>query len=95
MFVAVVLFVQVITTYGFVAKSGDDGVTYIDFSTYTSYVYHYYDSSAVGIPTFGGVFFGIVAYALTKTLTIWGASIIILALLAWTVFAIGDFFYSY
>lgn len=95
MFVAVVLFVQVITTYGFVAIKGDDGVTYIDFATYTGYVYHYYGSSAVGIPTFGGVFFGVVAYALTKTVTIWGASIIILALLAWTTFAIGDFFYSY
>ncbi len=95
MFVAVVLFVQIITTYGFVAKKGDSGVTYIDFSTYTSYVYHYYDSSAVGIPTFGGLFFGIIAYALTKALTIWGASILILGLLAWTVFAIGDFFYSY
>ncbi|MCX4287417.1 MAG: hypothetical protein OSJ68_09080, partial [Clostridia bacterium] len=57
MFVAIVLFVHILTT------------TYIpkNFKEYIGLVYHYYDDLQ-GLPTFGGVVFGILAFALEKVL---------------------------
>ncbi len=84
MFVAIVLFVHILTT------------TYIpkNFKEYIGLVYHYYDDLQ-GLPTFGGVVFGILAFALEKVLTIYGAMVVVVALLGWTVYVCGDFFYSY
>ncbi|MCM1195356.1 MAG: DNA translocase FtsK, partial [Firmicutes bacterium] len=84
MFVAIVLFVHILTT------------TYLpdNFATHMNLVYHYYDDQ-MGIPTFGGVVFGIVAYGLVRGLTVYGASIVVVALLAWTVYVVADFFYKY
>lgn len=84
MFVAVVLLVHMLTT------------TYLpkDFNSHMSYIYHYYDSD-LSVPSFGGVVFGLFAWCLKYALTIWGAAIVIVALLAWTVYVAGDFFYKY
>ncbi len=80
MFVAIVLFVHILTT------------TYIpkNFKEYIGLVYHYYDDLQ-GLPTFGGVVFGILAFALEKVLTIYGAMVVVVALLGWTVYVCGDF----
>lgn len=84
MFVAIVLFVHTLTT------------TYLpqDFSQHMSLIYHYYDGQ-MGVPTFGGVVFGIVAYALKRAITIYGAMVLIVGLLGWTVYVCADFFYKY
>lgn len=84
MFVAIVVLVHMLTT------------TYLpsEFKPHMSYIYHYYDSD-LGVPSFGGVVFGLLAWCLTYPLTIWGASIVLIALLAWTVYVAGDFFYKY
>ncbi|MCH5156888.1 MAG: hypothetical protein J1G02_03305 [Clostridiales bacterium] len=90
MFLAVVLFVHLLTT------------TYLPLeyynkttgSGYVQLVYHYYDSQ-LGVPTFGGVVFGSIAYALQRVLTIYGAMILVVALLGWTIYMAGDFFYSF
>lgn len=87
-FVAVVLLVHMIPTFFF-------GITKGSYSEYVSYVYHYYDTPLTGIPTFGGVVFGTVAFLLSKVITVWGAMIICLLLLAWNVIVLGEFFYSY
>lgn len=84
MFVAIVLLVHMLTT------------TYLpkEFSPHMAYLYHYYDSE-LGLPSFGGVVFGFFAWCLKYPLTIWGASIVLAALLAWTIYVAGDFFYKY
>lgn len=89
MFITLVLLVHVWTTT-YLPKD-----FYNDTQTgYVQLVYNYYDNQ-MGIPTFGGVVFGSIAYGLTSALTIWGASIVIVALLALSLFFVGDFFYSY
>ena len=50
---------------------------------------------SMGIPTFGGVVFGLFAWCLTRTLSIYGACIVVALLLGWTVYEAGDFFYKY
>lgn len=88
-FVSIVLLVHIWTTT-YLPKD-----FYNDTQTgYVQLVYNYYDSQ-IGIPTFGGVVFGSIAYGLTQVLYIWGASLVILALLALSVFFVGDFFYAY
>ncbi len=84
MFVAIVLFVHTLTT------------TYLpqDFSRHIGLIYHYYDGQ-MGVPTFGGVVFGIIAYALKRAITIYGAMVLIVGLLGWTVYVCADFFYKY
>lgn len=84
MFVAIVLFVHTLTT------------TYLpqDFSRQIGLIYHYYDGQ-MGVPTFGGVVFGIIAYALKRAITIYGAMVLIVGLLGWTVYVCADFFYKY
>ncbi len=88
LFVAIALFVHTLTTL-YIPKSGTN-----NFSNYISLVYHYYDGE-MGVPTFGGVVFGIIAYALEKALTIYGAMVVIVGLLGWTVYMASDFFYKY
>ncbi len=82
LFVAVVLFVHTLTT---------TFLPHDSFSKYVGYVYNYYDA----VPTFGGVVFGSIAYALQSVLHLAGALIVYAALLAETVFMVGDFFYAY
>lgn len=90
MFVAVVLFVHVLTTTYLLS---DDGLRYVNFGDYIKYVYNYY-AEDIGVPTFGGVLFGMLAYAFVGILTIYGASILFVALLGWTVYVVGDFLYA-
>ena len=90
MFVALVLLVHVLTT---TYMLNTNGIRYIDFAHYIKYVYHYYDES-FGVPTFGGVIFGMLAYAFVGILTIYGAVILILALLGWTVYVVGEYLYA-
>ncbi|MCH5160005.1 MAG: hypothetical protein J1F66_04060 [Clostridiales bacterium] len=90
MFVALVLFVHILTTTYMLA---DNGLRYTDFSQYINYVYHYYDDS-FGVPTFGGALFGMLAYAFVGILTIYGAVILVTAVLGWTVYVVGEFLYS-
>lgn len=85
MFVAVVLLVHMLTTTYLPTK---------DFKLHMSLLYHYYDNE-MGVPSFGGVVFGLLAWCLTRVLTVWGASIAVVLLLAWTVYMAGDFFYKY
>lgn len=82
LFVAVVLLVHTLTTT-FLPSD--------DFGAYANYVYHYYQA----VPTFGGIVFGSIAYAFQSVLHLAGAIIVYVALLAFTVFMAGDFFYSY
>ena len=89
MFLAVVLFVHLLTTTYLPSEYYNEHGT-----GYVQLVYHYYDNQ-MGVPTFGGVVFGSLAYALQAILTIYGAMILVVALLAWTVYVVGDFFYSY
>ena len=91
LFVSVILFVHGIST---IYLLGEGNLKFINYSTYVKYVYHYYDG-VMGVPTFGGVVFGSITYGLTAALTIWGAMIIILALMVMSVVFVGDFFYSY
>ena len=94
MFLAIVLFVHMLTTTFLL-----DGIKPIAFykengTGYVQLVYRYYDNN-MGVPTFGGVIFGSIAYALEAVITIWGAMILDALLLVWTVYVAGDFFYSY
>ncbi len=82
MYVVIILLVHMYTT---------TFISSMDYASYVSNCYNYYDA----VPTFGGVVFGSVAYALQHVLTVWGASVLLFALLALTVFFAGDFFYSY
>ncbi len=88
LFVTVILFVHMLTTH-FVVNYFDE-----DFASYAKMIYNYYDAP-IGIPSFGGVFFGTVAWALERALTVWGASIVYVALLALCIYFIGAFFYAY
>lgn len=83
MFVAVTLLVHMLTT------------TYLpkDFKSHMSLIYHYYDNE-MGVPSFGGVVFGLIAWCLERALSIWGASILVVLLLGLTVYFAGDFFYK-
>ncbi len=89
-FVAIVLFVHTLTTTYLMSNEfrNDTGTGYVQL------VYNYYDN-VMGVPTFGGVFFGCICWALTHGLSVWGAMIVIVALLGVSVYFIGDFFYSY
>ena len=80
LFVTVVLFVHTLTTQ-FLPRD--------NFANYAGYVYNYYS----GVPTFGGIVFGSMAYALQSVLSLVGAIIVYVGLLVGTVFMIGDFFY--
>lgn len=89
-FISLILFIHTLTTTYLIGTdfSDPDGTGYIQL------VYNYYDK-VIGVPTFGGVVFGSVCWALTKVLTVWGAMIVFVALLALSVVFVGDFFYSY
>ena len=63
----------------------------MEFGNYAENVFNYYDL----VPTFGGFLFGAIAYGLESVLTVWGASIVLVLGIAWTVYVCGDFFYSY
>ena len=63
----------------------------ISFKEYAGFVYNYYS----GVPTFGGIVFGMIAYGLQRVITIYGAAVVLFGLLAWSVIVTGDFFYSY
>lgn len=92
LFVSVVLFVHLLTTtYLPKVYFNEDAATGYG---YVQLVYHYYDST-FGMPTFGGVVFGSVAFALEAVLTIYGAIIIVLALMMLAIYLVGDYFYSY
>ncbi|MCH5151229.1 MAG: hypothetical protein J1F65_01030 [Clostridiales bacterium] len=91
LFVSVILFVHICTTF-YLLKSNN--LSYIEFATYTKYIYHYYDGN-MGVPTFGGVVFGSIVYGLAAVITIWGALILVLALMVLSLIFVGDFFYSY
>lgn len=82
MFVEIVMLVHMFTT------------TYLlkaDYATYANHVYNYYTS----LPTFGGIVFGITVFSLTKVITIYATAIILFALLGWSVYMVGEFFYCY
>ena len=93
MFLAVVLFVHLLTTTFLPSKTLSDYYN-TNGTGYVQLVYNYYDNE-MGVPTFGGVVFGSIAFALKTILTIYGAIIIVVALLCWTIYVAGDFFYSY
>ena len=90
MFVALVLFVHILTTTILLSEGG---IHYVSFSQYIKYTYNYY-GDGFGVPTFGGVIFGMIAYALVGILTVYGAAILIAGLLGWTVYVVGEFFYA-
>lgn len=87
-FVEIVMLVHLFST---VFLCYGDNNTLISFAEYTRWVYHYYS----GVPTFGGIVFGSMVYALQSVITIYGASILLFGLLAWSVITAGDFFYCY
>lgn len=90
LFISLVLFIHILTTT-FLLK---DGYKYVDFSTYNSYTYNYYNHD-LGVPTFGGVVFGALAYAFVSVMTIYGASILSFAIIVLSVCFIGEYFYAY
>ena len=79
MYVVVVVFVHTLTTL-FLFN--------FDYATYVGYVYNFYDY----VPSFGGVVLGSVSYALQAGLTVWGASILLIALLAVNILFCVNFF---
>ncbi len=89
-FISLVLFVHTLTTTYLIGTDFSEP----NGSGYVQLVYNYYDK-IMGVPTFGGVVFGSICWALTKALTVWGAMILFVALLVLSVFFVGDFFYSY
>ncbi len=89
-FVSVVLFVHTLTTTYLIDKPFSDPKN----MGYVQLVYNYYDN-VIGVPTFGGVVFGCICWALTKALTVWGAMIVIVLLLGVSVYFVGEFFYAY
>jgi len=82
MFVEIVMLVHMFTTIYLLDA---------DYATYANYVYNYY----MRLPTFGGIVFGITVFSLTKVITIYATSIILFALLGWSVYMVGEFFYCY
>lgn len=90
LFVSIVLLVHMLTTI-YLLK---DNYSYIEFSSYTNYIYHYYDDT-LGVPTFGGVVFGSLAYALVSAITIYGAVFFAFALTVLSICFIGEYFYAY
>ncbi len=62
-----------------------------DFKSFAHYVYHFYD----GVPTFGGLIFGIIVFAFKKTITDLGAYILIVGMIVFDAVMIGLFFYNY
>lgn len=84
MFIAVVLLVHALTTM----------YLPMDFKSHMSYLYHCFDNE-LGVPSFGGVVFGLFAWCFTRVLTKYAFWIPITALLVWTVYMAGDFFYKY
>ena len=62
-----------------------------DFKSFAHYVYHFYD----GVPTFGGLIFGIIVFAFKKTITVYGAYILIVGMIVFDAVMIGLFFYNY
>lgn len=82
MFVEIVMLVHMFTT------------TYlldVNYATYADYVYNYY----MRLPTFGGIVFGITVFSLTKVITIYATAVLLFALLGWSVYMVGEFFYCY
>lgn len=92
-FVAIVLLVHMLTTTFILPNTTKDQSDDVSFAEYASYVYNYYAN--FGIPTFGGIVFGAIAWAFTRVLTIYGAVVLTVALLALGVYFVGEFFYSY
>ena len=90
MFVALVLFVHILTTTYLLDTNG---LRYKDFTDYVKFTYNYY-ADDFGVPTFGGVLFGMLAYAFVGILTVYGAAILVVGVLGWTVYVIGEFLYS-
>ncbi len=89
-YVATVLLVHTLTTTYLIdiEFSNDSGTGYVQL------IYNYY-ANTMGVPSFGGVVFGCIAWALTKALSVWGSSILFAVLLALSVYFVGEFFYSY
>ncbi len=87
LFVFVVFLVHLISMRTLFAGSG---VEY-NLENYAYYVYNYYD----GIPTFGGIVFGIVTFALEKAMTFLGELILLLGVIIFDVIMIGIFFFNY
>lgn len=89
-FVSLILFIHTLTTTYLIGTdyTAQNGTGYVQL------VYNYYDKD-MGIPTFGGVVFGTICWALTKALTVWGAMILFGILLAVSVYFVGDFFYGF
>lgn len=92
LFLSIILCVHMLTTT-YLVSPDVNGKRYT-FGEYISCVYNYY-GDGFGIPSFGGVVFGIIAFALEYPLTIYGAMILVVGLMAWCVFVAGEFFYSY
>lgn len=88
-FVEIVMLVHLFSTTYF-SYDSETG-TMVAFSDYANWVYNYY----TGIPTFGGIVFGMVVYCLQKVITIYATAILLFGLLAWSTIMVGDFFYSY
>ncbi|MCM1289086.1 MAG: FtsK/SpoIIIE domain-containing protein [Corallococcus sp.] len=82
MFVEIVMLVHMFTTIYLLDA---------DYATYAHYVYNYY----LRLPTFGGIVFGITVFSLTKIITIYATAVLLFALLGWSVYMVGEFFYSY
>lgn len=82
MFVEIVMLVHMFTTIYLLDA---------DYATYANYVYNYY----MRLPTFGGIIFGITVFSLTKVITIYATAILLFALLGWSVYMVGEFFYCY
>lgn len=59
------------------------------FAQYSQYCYNYYM-----LPTFGGIVLGSIVYGLVNILTIWGASILLFAVLAINILVAVNFFYD-
>lgn len=62
-----------------------------DLNSFVHYVYHFYD----GVPTFGGLIFGIIAFALEKAITVYGLYVLLVGMIIFDVTMIGLFFYNY
>ncbi len=61
----------------------------LTFDSYISTVYNYYV-----VPTFGGVVWGSFCYLLVNSMTIWGASVLLLAALAINLLFVANFCYG-
>ncbi len=87
LFVAIVLFVHSLTSRMYLQTASKEIMPY---PYYVGYLFNYYD-----FISFGGVVLGSLVYVLERVLTFWGALIILVGFLAWTVIVTGDFFYCY